>query len=40
MKTKNVRFLVENKKFIDIIYNIRFIKKFDKTRYNKIIVNI
>lgn len=39
-KNKNVRFLVENKNFIDIIYNIRFIKKFDKTRYNKIIVNM
>jgi len=39
-KNKNVRFLVENKKFIDIIYNIRFIKRFDKTRYNKIIVNM
>ena len=39
-ENKNVRFLVKNKKFIDIIYNIRFIKKFDKTRYNKIIVNM
>ena len=29
-KNKNVRFLVDNKKFINIIYNIRFIKKFDK----------
>ncbi len=39
-KNKNVRFLVDNKKFINIIYNIRFIKKFDKTRYNKIIINM
>lgn len=39
-ENKNIRFLVENKNFIDIIYNIRFIKKFDKTRYNKIIVNM
>jgi len=39
-ENKNVRFLLDNKKFIDIIYNIRFIKKFDKTRYNKIIINM
>jgi len=39
-KNKNVIFLVDNKKFINIIYNIRFIKKFDKTRYNKIIINM
>ena len=39
-KNKNVRFLVENKDFVDIIYNIRFIKKFDKTRYNNIIINM
>lgn len=39
-ENKNIRFLVQNKKFIDIIYNIRFIKKFDKSRYNKIIVNM
>ena len=34
----NVKFLVKNKEFIDIIKNLRFIKKFDKTRYNNLII--
>lgn len=34
----NIKFLVKNKEFIDIIKNLRFIKKFDKTRYNNLII--
>jgi hypothetical protein len=37
---KNIKFLGKDKVFIDIIYNIRFIKKFNKTTYNKFIINI
>ena len=34
----NIKFLVKNKEFIGIIKNLRFIKKFDKTRYNNLII--
>jgi hypothetical protein len=34
----NIKFFVKNKEFIDIIKNLRFIKKFDKTRYNNLII--
>ena len=34
----NIKFLVKNNEFIDIIKNLRFIKKFDKTRYNNLII--
>lgn len=37
---KNIKFIGKDKVFIDIIYNIRFIKKFNKTTYNKFIINI
>ena len=36
---KKLKYLKENKKLIDIITNIRFIKKFNKTRYGDIILN-
>tara|TARA_B100000795_G_scaffold268556_1_gene255749 strand:- start:3593 stop:4252 length:660 start_codon:yes stop_codon:yes gene_type:complete len=39
-KNKNIKFMKENEEFINIIYNIRFIKKFDKTRHNNIIINM
>ena len=38
INTGNIKFLVKNKEFIDIIKNLRFIKKFDKTRYNNLII--
>jgi hypothetical protein len=34
----NVKHLVKNKEFVNIIYNIRFIKRFDKTRYTNLII--
>jgi hypothetical protein len=34
----NIKFLVKNDEFIVIIKNLRFIKKFDKTRYNNLII--
>ena len=37
---KNVKFLIKNKEFMDILFNIRFIKKFDKTRYSNMIINM
>jgi len=36
---KKIKYLKENKKLVDIITNIRFIKKFNKTRYGDIILN-
>lgn len=39
-KNKNIKYMKHNEEFINIIYNIRFIKKFDETRYNNIIVNM
>ena len=35
---KNVKYLIKNKEFMDILFNIRFIKKFDKTRYSNMII--
>jgi len=35
---KNIKYLVKNKEFMDILFNIRFIKKFDKTRYSNLII--
>ena len=35
---KNIKYLIKNKEFMDILFNIRFIKKFDKTRYSKLII--
>jgi hypothetical protein len=37
---KKVKFLIKNKEFMDILFNIRFIKKFDKTRYSNMIINM
>jgi hypothetical protein len=34
----NVKHLVKNNEFVNIIYNLRFIKKFDKTRYTNLII--
>lgn len=34
----NIKYLVKNKEFVEIIKNLRFIKKFDKTRYNNLII--
>jgi hypothetical protein len=39
-KNKNIKYMKENEEFINVIYNIRFIKKFDETRYNNIIINM
>ena len=35
---KKVKYLIKNKEFMDILFNIRFIKKFDKTRYSNLII--
>ena len=35
---KNIKHLIKNKEFMDILFNIRFIKKFDKTRYTNMII--
>lgn len=37
-RINNVKHLVKNKEFVNIIYNIRFIKRFDKTRYTNLII--
>jgi hypothetical protein len=34
----HIKFLKKNKEFLDIIHNLRFVKKFDKTRYNNLII--
>ena len=36
--SKNLKFLMKDQELIDILNNIRFIKKFDKSRYTNIIV--
>jgi len=33
-----IKFLKKNKEFLDIINNLKFVKKFDKTRYNNLII--
>lgn len=38
--SKDIKYLVKNKVFMDILFNIRFIKRFDKTRYSNMIVNM
>jgi hypothetical protein len=38
--SKDIKYLVKNKEFMDILFNIRFIKRFDKTRYSNMIVNM
>jgi len=35
---KNVRYLIKNKDFVSILYNIRFIKKYDNSIYTKLII--
>ena len=35
---KNIKHLIKNKEFMDILFNSRFIKKFDKTRYSNMII--
>jgi len=35
---KKVKFLIKNKEFVNIIYNVRFIKKYDNSRYTKMII--
>lgn len=37
---KDIKYLVKNKEFMNILFNIRFIKRFDKTRYSNMIVNM
>ena len=38
INTGNIKFLKKNKEFLDIIHNLRFVKKFDKTRYTNLII--
>lgn len=38
--SKDIKYLAKNKEFMDILFNIRFIKRFDKTRYSNMIVNL
>lgn len=38
--SKNVKYLVKNKEFMEILFNIRFIKRFDKTRYSNMCINM
>lgn len=38
--SNNVKYLVKNKEFMEILFNIRFIKKFDKTRYSNMVINM
>lgn len=37
---KKAKFLVKNSEFMNILFNIRFIKRFDKTRYSNMIINM
>jgi hypothetical protein len=37
---KEIKYLVKNKEFMDILFNIRFTKRFDKTRFSNMIVNM
>jgi hypothetical protein len=37
---KNIKFLIKNKEFMDILFNIRFIKKFNKETYSNMIINM
>ena len=38
INTGKIKFLKKNKEFLDIINNLKFVKKFDKTRYNNLII--
>jgi len=35
---KNVKYLIKNQEFVSILYNIRFIKKYDNAKYTKLII--
>jgi len=35
---KQMKYLVKNQEFVDILQNIRFTKKFDKSKYSKLII--
>jgi len=35
---KNVKYLIKNNEFVSILYNIRFIKKYDNAKYAKLII--
>ena len=37
---KKAKFLIKNSEFMNILFNIRFIKRFDKTRYSNMIINM
>ena len=37
---KKVKYLVKNKEFMDVLFNVRFIKRFDKTRYTNLCINM
>jgi hypothetical protein len=37
---KNTKYLIKNNEFMDILFNIRFVKKFDKTKYSNMIINM
>lgn len=37
---KDIKYLLKNKEFMDIVFNIRFTKRFDKTRFSNMIVNM
>lgn len=38
INTGHIKFLKKNKEFLEIINNLKFVKKFDKTRYNNLII--
>lgn len=38
--SKSLKYLLKNQQLINIIQNIQFVKKFDKTRYTNIITNM
>jgi hypothetical protein len=37
---KNIKYLKKNSEFMDILFNIRFVKKFDKTKYSNMIISM
>lgn len=37
---KKLKYLVKNKEYMDVLFNIRFIKRFDKTRYSNMCINM
>jgi len=38
INTGHIKFLKKKKEFLEIINNLKFVKKFDKTRYNNLII--